>query len=78
MEAKNKKWESGPMQDTDDKRTAEQLERAKEESERRKDNLEDKGEGGYQEKNGDEHNAYEDLDNEPKLDKRPTHPSTGG
>lgn len=72
MEAKNKKWESGPMQDTDDERTDEQMKRAKEESERRKENLDDKGEGSYKEKNGDEGKQYEDLKSEPNLKKRPT------
>ena len=71
MEAKDKQWESGPRQDTDDKRTEEQLERAKEEAERQKENLDDKGEGSYKEKNGDEDKQFEDLKSEPKLDKTP-------
>lgn len=73
---KNKKWESGPMQDTDDKRTKEQLERAKEEVERQKENLDDHGEGSYSEKNGDEDDSFEDLKGEPKMDVKPTHPAT--
>jgi hypothetical protein len=72
MEAKNKKWESGPMQETEDERTEEQLERAKQETERRKENLDDKGEVSFKEKNGDENQQYSDLNNEPKLEKRPT------
>ncbi len=76
METKNKKWESGPMQETDDKRTDEQLKRAKDETERRKDNLDDNGEGSFKEKNGGEDQQYSDLENEPKLDKRPTKTST--
>ncbi|RKD17045.1 hypothetical protein BCY91_02535 [Pelobium manganitolerans] len=72
MENKEKKWESGPMQHTHDERTAEQMQRAKEESERRKENLDDKGEGSYKEKNGDEDKQFSDLENEPKLDKKPT------
>lgn len=76
METKNKKWESGPMQETDDQRTDEQLERAKKESERQKENLDDKGEGSFKEKNGDENKQYSDLKNEPKLDKQPTKTST--
>lgn len=72
MEAKNKKWESGPMQETEDKRTKEQFERAKEEAERRKENLDDKGEGSFKEKNGDEHQQYSDLKSEPNLETRPT------
>lgn len=72
MEAKDKKWESGPVQDTDDQRTNEQLERAKEECDRRNENLDDKGEGSYKEKNGDEDEQYTDLENEPKLDKKKT------
>lgn len=74
---KNKKWESGPMQHTDDDRTEEQLHRAKEEVERQKDNLDDHGEGSYTEKNGDEDKSFEDLKDEPKLDVKPTHPATG-
>lgn len=60
------------MQHTHDERTAEQMQRAKEESERRKENLDDKGEGSYKEKNGDEDKQFSDLENEPKLDKKPT------
>jgi len=75
METKDKKWESGPMQETEDKRTAEQLERAKKESERRKENLDDKGEGSYKEKNGDDDKQYSDLKKEPKLEKRSTRTS---
>ena len=76
MEAKDKKWESGPMQDTDDQRTEEQLKRAKQESERNKENLEDKGEGSFREKNGDENQQYSDLKSEPNLDTRPTKTSS--
>lgn len=50
MENVEKEWESGPIQETEDKRTQEQLNRALEESERRKENLDDKGEGSYAEK----------------------------
>lgn len=74
METKDKKWESGPMQETDDKRTEEQLVRAKKESERRKENLEGGGEGSYKEKNGDNDNQYTDIKSEPALDKRKTKP----
>ncbi len=76
MDSKDKKWESGPMQDTDDKRTEDQLLRAKEESERRKENLDDKGEGSYKEKNGGDDEQYTDLKSEPKQDKRPTKTSS--
>ena len=69
MEAEDKKWESGAVQQTKDKRTIEQMERAKEECDRRNENLDDKGEGSYKEKNGDENKQYTDLENEPKLDK---------
>ncbi len=72
MEAKDKQWESGPRQETDDERSDEQLERAKEEAVRQKENLDDKGEGSYKEKNGDDDEQYTDLENEPKLDKQPT------
>lgn len=72
MEAENKKWESGPVQETDDKRTNEQVQRAKQESERNKENLDDKGEGSFREKNGDEDQQYSDLENEPNLETRPT------
>ncbi|HEX7366361.1 MAG TPA: hypothetical protein VF273_04650 [Pelobium sp.] len=72
METKSKKWESGPVQETDDQRTKEQLERAKQETERKKENLDDKGEGSFKEKNGDENQQYSGINSEPKLDKRPT------
>ena len=72
MDTKDKKWESGPMQETDDKRTEEQLERAKEECERRNENLDDGGEGSYKEKNGDDDKQFTDLESEPKLDKKST------
>ncbi len=71
MEAKSKTWESGPVQGTDDQRTDEQLERAKQESDRIKENLDDKGEGSYKEKNGDENKQFSDLESEPNLEKRP-------
>ncbi len=71
METKDKKWESGPRQETDDKRTEEQMQRAKEESERRNENLEDAGEGSYKEKNGNEDEQFTDIKSEPKLDKSP-------
>lgn len=76
MEARNKKWESGLMQETDDQRIEEQLERAKQEAERQKENLDDKGEGSFKEKNGDQNQQYSDINNEPKLDKRETNTST--
>ena len=76
MKKEEKHWESGPMQHTEDKRTKEQLERALAESERRKENLDDKGEGGYVEKNGDEDEQFTDLKSEPKQDIKPTHPLT--
>ncbi|MFC5282546.1 hypothetical protein [Pedobacter alpinus] len=74
METENKKWESGPMQETEDKRTEEQLNRAKEECDRRNENLDEGGdiEGSYKEKNGDEDEQFTDLESEPKLDKKPT------
>ncbi|MBK0383123.1 hypothetical protein I5M32_09145 [Pedobacter sp. SD-b] len=79
MEAKDKKWESGPMQETDDKRTIEQINRAKEEAQRRNENLdEEEPEGGYKEKNGDHKRQFTDIRNEPKQDKKATHPQTGG
>ena len=46
MEAKDKKWESDPEQTFDDKRSEEQINSAKEEVDRRNENLE----GGYKEK----------------------------
>lgn len=76
MEPKDKKWESGPRQDSDDERTQEQLERAKEEAERQNENLDDKEEGSYKEKNGDEKKSFNGLKDEPKLDVKPTHSST--
>ncbi len=45
MDVKDKNWESGPHQDHLDKRIEEQISRAAEEVDRRKDNLDDKGEG---------------------------------
>ena len=76
MDVKDKNWESGPHQDHLDKRIKEQIKRAAKEADRRKDNLDDKGEGSYQEKNGDEDTQYEDLKNEPKLDQQPNPPET--
>jgi hypothetical protein len=76
METQEKHWESGPNQDHLDKRVKEQAERALKESERRKENLDDKGEGSYKEKNGDEDEQYEGLKNEPKIDQKPTQPQT--
>lgn len=72
MEAKDKKWESGPIQETEDKRTAEQTERAKQETERKKENLDDKGEGSFKEKNGNANQQFTDLKSEPSLETRPT------
>ncbi len=46
------------------------------ENTRKKENLDDKGEGSYKEKNGDEDEQYEGLKNEPKIDQKPTHPQT--
>ena len=76
MEAKDKKWESGPRQETDDKRTDEQINRAKEEADRRNENLEDGPEGSYKEKNGDNKKQFDDIKSEPKQDVKPTHPQT--
>jgi hypothetical protein len=72
MDAKDKKWESGPEQTFDDERSDEQVNRAKEEVERRNGNLE----GGYKEKNGDEDEQFTDLKSEPKQDNKKTHPDT--
>ena len=76
MENQEKHWESGPNQHNVDERVKEQVQRAAKESERRKENLDDKGEGSYREKNGDQNTEYRGLENEPKLDKKPTHPLT--
>lgn len=63
MESKeqDKKWESGPMQDSDDARTEEQLKRAKEEAERQKKNLDDHGEGSYPEEMDDGKKSFDNL-----------------
>lgn len=74
--SKEKKWESGPEQHHVDARVKEQTERAIKEAERQKENLDDKGEGSYHEKNGNNDVQFEDLQNEPKQDQKPTHPST--
>lgn len=76
METREKHWESGPNQHHVDERVKEQIERANKEAERRKENLDDKGEGSYKEKNGDEKKQYEGLQNEPKIENQPTHPQT--
>ncbi len=76
MENTEKQWESGPNQHHIDERVKEQAERAAKENERRKENLDDKGEGSYKEKNGNDQTQFEDLANEPKQDQRPTHPQT--
>ncbi|MBU0697268.1 MAG: hypothetical protein KKE39_12220 [Bacteroidetes bacterium] len=73
---KDKKWESGPMQNEDDERVEEQVDRAKEEAHRQKENLDDHGKGSYSEKNGDDKDSFEDLKDEPKMDVKPTHPAT--
>nr|MBC7612401.1 hypothetical protein [Pseudopedobacter sp.] len=76
MEPKDKKWESGPRQDSDDDRTEEQLKRAKEEAKRQNENFEEEEvEGAYREKNGDEETSFDDLKDEPKLDVKPTKPA---
>ena len=72
MEMKDKKRESGPEQNFDDKRTDAQTNRAKEEVKRNNENLE----GGYKEKNGNDDEQYSDLKSEPKIDKHKTHPNT--
>ncbi len=76
MGTEDKKWESGPRQETNDKRTDEQTNRAKEEADRRNENLEDEPEGGYKEKNGNDIKQFDDIKSEPKLDVKPTHPQT--
>jgi len=76
MGTEDKKWESGPRQETNDKRTDDQINRAKEEADRRNENLEDEPEGSYKEKNGSDKKQFDDLKDEPKLDVRPTHPQT--
>jgi hypothetical protein len=76
MDVKDKNWESGPHQDHLDKRIEEQISRAAEEVDRRKDNLDDKGEGSYQEKNGDDDKQFDGLKSEPKLDQQPSPPET--
>jgi len=76
MENTEKHWESGPNQHHIDERIKEQAERAIKENERRKENLDDKGEGSYKEKNGNDETQFEDLKNEPKQDQKPTHPQT--
>lgn len=76
MEPKDKKWESGPRQDSTDQRTDEQLKRAKEEAERQNKNLEgEEVEGAYREKNGDEETSFDDLKDEPKMDVKPSRPA---
>ncbi|RRN77800.1 hypothetical protein EIM50_17775 [Pseudoxanthomonas sp. SGD-10] len=76
MKAKEKHWESGPNQHHLDDRVKEQMERASKETERRKENLDDKGAGSYKEKNGNEDKQYEGLKSEPKIENQPTHPQT--
>lgn len=78
MGTENKKRESDPRQETEDKRTDEQISRAKEEADRRNENLEDGPEGSYKEKNGNNKKQFEDINNEPKEDMKPKHPQTGG
>lgn len=73
---KEKKWESGAEPSHPDARLKEQLERAKQEADRRNSNLESSPEGSYKEKNGDENTQFDDLDNEPKLENKPTAPQT--
>ena len=76
METNQKKWESGPNQQHIDARVKEQMERANKEAERRKENLDDKGEGSYKEKNGNQNTQFEGLENEPPVQNKPTHPQT--
>ncbi len=68
MDAKDKKWESGPDQNFKDDRTQEQSDRAKEEVERNNKNLE----GSYKEKNGNANKQFSDLKNEPKEESTET------
>lgn len=67
METKEKHWESGPNQHHLDERVKEQIERANRESERRKENLNDKGKGFYKEKDVNENKQSEGLGDKPKT-----------
>ncbi len=74
-----KKWESGPKQEHLDDRVKEQLNRALKESERRKETLvesEEKTEGSYKEKNGDDEEQFEGDKEVPKTDQDAGHPQT--
>ena len=77
MEAKDKMWESGPHQEHIDKRIKEQIKRAAAEADRNKENLDDKGEGSYVEKNGSKEQQFEGLDSEPKEENKPDYPASG-
>jgi len=77
MDIKDKTWESGPHQNHIDGRVKEQIQRAAAEADRNKENLDDKGEGSYVEKNGDEKVQFEGLENEPKEESKPDYPASG-
>lgn len=66
--AKDKKWDLENQPYKTDVRVKEQLNRAKKEVERQKNNLEKPTEGSYVEKNGNKYVEYEGLKNEPKTD----------
>jgi hypothetical protein len=74
---KEKKWESSAEPSHPDARLKEQLERAKKETDRRKNNLEQSPEGSYKEKNSNPNEQSEDLDNQPKESNKSNLPEPG-